>query len=80
VHLLNARAGCGRVRTMQTLDVELPDETAAKLHEAAEKLGMTPESLARITVEEMLARFDQDFLAAASYVLNKNAELYRRLA
>jgi len=65
---------------MRTLEVELPDETAAKLHEAAEKLGMTPESLARITVEEMLARFDQDFLAAASYVLNKNAELYRRLA
>ena len=65
---------------MQTLEVELPDQTATKLQEAAQRLGITPESLAQISVEEMLARFDEDFLAAAGYVLNKNAELYRRLA
>ena len=65
---------------MHTLEVELPDQTASKLKEAAEKLGITPESLAQISVEEMLVRLDQDFVAAASYVLNKNAELYRRLA
>ena len=65
---------------MQTLEVELPDQTATKLQEAARRLGITPESLAQISVEEMLARFEQDFLAAASYVLNKNAELYRHLA
>lgn len=65
---------------MQTLEVELPDQTATKLQEAAKRLGITPESLAQISVEEMLARFDRDFLAAASYVLNKNAELYRHLA
>lgn len=65
---------------MQTLEVELPDQTAAKLQETAEKLGITPESLAQISVEEMLTRLDQDFVAAASYVLDKNAELYRRLA
>ncbi|MEK6286930.1 MAG: DNA-binding protein [Acidobacteriota bacterium] len=65
---------------MHTLEVELPDQTASKLQEAAEKLGITPESLAQISVEEMLVRLDQDFVAAASYVLNKNAELYRRLA
>ena len=65
---------------MQTLEVELPDQTATELQEAAKRLGITPESLAQISVEEMLARFDQDFLAAASYVLNKNAELYRHLA
>ena len=65
---------------MQTLKVELPNPTATKLQEAADRLGITPESLAQISVEEMLSRFDQNFLAAASYVLNKNAELYRRLA
>jgi hypothetical protein len=43
-------------------------------------LCVTPECLAQIGVEEMLARFDQDFLAATSYVFKKNAELYRRLA
>jgi hypothetical protein len=65
---------------MQTLEVELPDQAAAQLKEAAQRLGLTPESLAQISIEEMLARLDQDFLAAASYVLDKNAELYRRLA
>jgi len=71
---------CDRVTNMQTLEVELPDQTATKVQEAAEKLGVTPESVAQIGVEEMLARFDQDFLAATSYVFKKNAELYRRLA
>ena len=65
---------------MHTLEVALPDQTASKLQEAAEKLGITPESLAQISVEEMLVRLDQDFVAAASNVLSKNAELYRRLA
>jgi hypothetical protein len=78
--VLNVSPACDRVTNMQTLEVELPDQTATKLQEAAEKLGVTPESLAQISVEEMLARFDQDFLAATSYVLKKNAELYRRLA
>ena len=65
---------------MHRLEVELPDQTASKLQEAAEKLGITPEALAQISVEEMLMRLDEDFVAAANYVLNKNAELYRRLA
>jgi len=65
---------------MQTLVVELPDQAAIKLRDAAQRLGVTPESLAQISVEEMLARLDQDFVAAASYVLDKNAELYRRLS
>jgi hypothetical protein len=65
---------------MQTLGVELPDQSATKLRDAAQSLGVTPESLALISVEEMLARLDQDFVAAASYALDKNAELYRRLA
>jgi hypothetical protein len=65
---------------MQTLEVELPDQTATKLRDAAERLGVTAESLAQISVEEMLRRLDQDFVAAVSYVLDENAELYRRLA
>jgi len=62
------------------LDVELPDQTASEFQDAAEKLGITPESLAQISVEEMLARLDQNFVAAARYVLKQNAEVYRRLA
>jgi hypothetical protein len=36
--------------------------------------------LARTGVEELLANPDEKFDEAARYVLEKNAELYRRLA
>ncbi|QQS49513.1 MAG: DNA-binding protein [Acidobacteriota bacterium] len=65
---------------METLEVKLKDQTAAKLEAAAERLGLTPEQLLEISIEEKLARLDKDFLDAAQYVLDKNAELYDRLA
>jgi len=66
--------------TMERLEVKLKDQTVARLEAAAEKLGLTPEQLLEISIEEKLARLDKDFLDAAQYVLNKNAELYERLA
>jgi len=51
-----------------------------KLQEIASRLGVTPEDLVRISIEELLARPDDAFQQAVDYVLNKNAELYRRLA
>lgn len=65
---------------METLEIKLKDQTAARLEAAAERLGLTPEQLLEIIIEEKLARLDEDFLAAAQYVLDKNAELYDRLA
>jgi hypothetical protein len=65
---------------MQTLEIQLPEQIAAKLQEAAHKLGVSVEVLLQASVEEKLARLDEDFLAAANYVLEKNSELYQRLA
>lgn len=65
---------------MQTLEIELPDQIATRLLELSQRLGVTPECLLQISAEEMLARLDEDFVAVASYILSKNAELYRRLA
>ena len=65
---------------MKTLELELPEQTAVKLQEAAQKLGLTPEQLLQISVEEKLARLDAEFLKAAAYVIEKNDELYKRLA
>jgi hypothetical protein len=65
---------------MMTLKVELAQETIARVEEAAQKLGITPEQFLRVSVEEMLIRLEQDFLEAAKYVLDKNADLYKRLA
>jgi hypothetical protein len=65
---------------MQTLEVRLSEQTAAKLQEAAQRLGVSLEDLLKISVEEKLARIEEDFLAAADYILDKNKELYQRLA
>ena len=44
------------------------------------QFGITPEELVRISIEEMLTRPEEEFQRALEHVLNKNAELYRRLA
>ena len=65
---------------LETLEIKLTDQTVARLKAAAERLGLTPEQLLEISLEEKLSRLDKDFLDAAQYVLEKNAELYNRLA
>ena len=65
---------------METLEIKLTDQTVARLEAAAERLGLTPAQLLEISLEEKLSRLDKDFLDAAQYVLEKNAELYNRLA
>jgi len=51
-----------------------------KLIEIAERFHVLPEDLVRASVEDLLTRPDAEFQRALDYVLNKNAELYRRLA
>ena len=65
---------------MTSISVTLPNDRLLKLQEIATRLGVTPEDLVRISIEELLARPDDAFQQAVDYVLNKNAELYRRLA
>ncbi|MDX2032726.1 MAG: DNA-binding protein [Blastocatellia bacterium] len=65
---------------MQTIEIQLPEQIAAKLLEAAQKLGVSVEALLQASVEEKLARLDDDFLSATAYILEKNSELYHRLA
>ena len=61
------------------VSIEISEDQAEKLSAEAERLGLTPEQLARAAVVDLLDRQD-DFRAAASYVLEKNAELYKRLS
>jgi len=60
--------------------IELPEAAAAKLREEADRLGVRPEELATAAVIDLLYREADDFHAAADYVLQKNRELYERLA
>ena len=65
---------------MSTITVALPEERLAQLNEMAKQLGVVPEDLIRVSVEDLLTRPEADFEQAVDYILTKNAELYRRLA
>ncbi len=65
---------------MTDITISLPEEQARKLQELAQAAGTTPEELLREGVEEWLSQPQREFSEAAAYVLQKNAELYRRLA
>jgi len=60
--------------------IDLSPAQADRLRLEAERLGLTPEDLARAAIVDLLATTGDDFQAAADRVLKKNEELYRRLA
>ena len=64
---------------MKTLEIHVPDETASKIEQAAQQRGISVEQLLQTSVEEKIQR-DAEFERAVGRVLEKNAELYRRLA
>jgi len=63
-----------------TFTIALSDEKARRLEELAREAGVAPEEFLRASVEDWLAEPREDFARAASYVLQKNNELHRRLA
>ncbi|MSP39790.1 MAG: DNA-binding protein [Deltaproteobacteria bacterium] len=65
---------------MSTITVTVSDDRLSKLQEIAKRYNITPEDLVRVTIDELIARPEEAFQQAADYVLNKNSELYRRLA
>jgi predicted transcriptional regulator len=64
---------------MKTLEIHLPDEVAAKIQEAAQQRGLSVDQLVHASVEEKIQR-DAQLEQAVTHVLEKNAELYRRLS
>jgi hypothetical protein len=65
--------------TMSTLSFTVPDETARQLALAASERGVPVEELLQKIADDFLVR-KMELQVAASYVLDKNMELYRRLA
>ena len=65
---------------MEVFTITLPQDQTERLRELAREAGVSPEQLLRASVEEWLDRPGRDFAAAAAYVLEKNRDLYRRLA
>ena len=64
---------------MRTVAVSLPDAVAVEVERLASERGISITEYLRLSVEEKLRR-DEEFERATAYVLEKNAELYRRLA
>ena len=65
---------------MVTITVTLSEDRLQKLNELAKQFRVAPEELLRVSVEELVARPQADFQKALEFVLEKNKELYKRLA
>jgi len=63
-----------------TILVELGEAESQRLQEFALALKVDAEELARAAITDLLSRPADDFDQALGYVLEKNRELYRRLA
>jgi len=62
------------------LTVELTEAEASRLREAADRLGLDPADLARAAISDLVSVSDEEFRAIAERIVQKNEELYRRLA
>ena len=65
---------------MTTMTISISDDRAFKLQELSAEFGVPIEDLVRISLEELLLHPQHTFQQTVDYVLEKNAELYRRLA
>ncbi|TAF07554.1 MAG: DNA-binding protein [Nostocales cyanobacterium] len=65
---------------MAAITINIPDEQLQQLQVMAQANNISPEELLRATIEDLLNYPKSDFEQAANYVLQKNSELYRRLA
>ena len=62
------------------LSIDLNDVQIGLLRQAAAKLGVPVEDLARAAVSDLLIGEDDEFTEVARRVLEKNKELYKRLS
>ncbi|MBR8838501.1 MAG: DNA-binding protein [Stigonema ocellatum SAG 48.90 = DSM 106950] len=65
---------------MNTITIEISDERLLLLQKTATNLGVSIEQLLLLGVEELVNKQESSFKSAMNYVVNKNAELYHRLA
>ena len=62
------------------LSVEITGPIEQQLAETAKRLNVSADELAAAAVRDLVAGTDQEFSRIAARVLEKNRELYRRLA
>lgn len=67
-------------RSTMTISIKLPEDAERRLAEAAKRLNVRIEDLAAAAVRDLVEPSGEDFETAAQRVLEKNRDLYRRLA
>ncbi|MDJ0734508.1 MAG: DNA-binding protein [Nostocaceae cyanobacterium] len=65
---------------MASITIELSDSQFQKLQDLGKAHGIPLEVLLKSSLEDWLNSQKSEFVDAADYVLNKNAQLYKRLA
>lgn len=70
----------GEQIAVASITIDLSDSQFQKLQNLARVNGIATEVLLKASLEDWLNLQKSDFVNAADHVLEKNAELYRRLA
>jgi nucleotide-binding universal stress UspA family protein len=65
---------------MVTINIPIPETYLKKLEERAKSLGITPQELASIGIEEVLRSPDPKILEILEQIIEEDDELLRRLA
>ena len=65
---------------MATLTISLSDEEMRRLDALSKREGLTIEQMVRLGIHDFIGQPDDAFHAAAKRVMEKNAEIYRRLS
>lgn len=65
---------------MTTVTVSLSDEEMRRLEDLSKREGLTIEQMVRVGINDFISQPDDSFHRAAKRVMEKNAELYRRLS
>jgi hypothetical protein len=63
-----------------TITVQLDEVQSQRLRDVAHELKVDPAELAKAAISDLVSRQADDFERAASYVMEKNRELFRRLS
>ena len=66
--------------SMETITITVTNDRLSKLREVASDFNVTIEELIRLSIENLLLQPEAAFQRAMEYTLNKNRELYQRLA
>ena len=65
---------------MTTVTIPVSDDRFERLRSLAQQAGISPEEFLKRRVEFLLDQPDEEFKAITERILEKNSELYRRLA